>query len=1422
MPTVFVPEEIRKGLPDIACSLVEGAVQKFEQNPNLPGFRLKYVQKSDNKLICIRADKKARLVLGIIKAASDKEASSSSSGFLTTLGDDAVCALLEVILDHNYDKAKFGQPAHVAKLMAGFEAYRLEYEKRLVKPVLPEENSVPEYQKLRFGHRSYVLDEKQADALHSMHFPALLTGSAGTGKSLLAIAQIQQYLERAENGARALYLVPSDYLKHKIARDIHQACGDAIANRVDVLQPEEFLLRAGFVSAQDAFNTSNSFYTWLAQYKKHPLRQYTAERVYLECSSRASFESEEAYCSSGEKHSTLNLEEKKHLCALYNSYLAELHGQKKIDIGLNLSGPNTSNPALCYSIVVVDEAQCLGAGTISAFCKMFYAGHGLPEWLPASLLFIADVNQVSVTGARTVEQVLKSCFAERLASYHLDTTHRCPKAVVEVAQKCLNMAHRIRGELEKGASRATLKALASEVPQDVVHIANLDNQTELKKIDEVAQSHNTCLITSKDVHSLPQPLQQIALVLKPGVVVGLEMADVIICEPFEREDMLGLLRLLENSDEAKKNPAGYVDILRKLLHLYTSLTRKTQETGHVFVLSRFIGEPKYKDVWQALFPGLVESPKKANKKSPVPSPDKKSPISPDKKQSSEEQWLSTAKEFALRNDKDNLDRIFNLHLKSKLSYADYCRRIGFQPVQNTARKLDFFAPTTPRPASSSRVSKKVVQNAPQKTSVAQKKFVPGLDALNLNASENQGYILLEKTSDMEALLKYVHKHEKDVVAYLNKKFASDPQFTFHWFLSQQALTVLKKLSPKSLTDILNKNFTKTKLFAPNYPEPNAYNIFQLLLITSEGRSIISSRMSFFMENGIDVVRSLLQEFDAETVLGYTTLPKDSMFASRLSFLEYLLGEECIIGPVGHRPRQAQRSSLMLPPERPQPPKTAFGFFFEYPQPDRQFLLEFFKKIIDSVKLFRAEKRTWRVQLLNHIFGKGEPTQADRGVLWRLYRSEFGLELLVNHLMKYFEDYLEYMDFSSLFEPQESRIAVLNGAPLVASILMRCRKENKDCPHTNMLKKLFKEHRSMFRSSNLIRSYPNVSYLEHGLAGFMLSGLSDYNLCFDLFSEMGHDAVKALLGLCPRDFLVQPNEIARQIGRKKIVETIPLKRLALDNKDGHALLLYLYTAYPDAFIYTAPVHWFDLPGLTTNKPYEMAQMVRVFSLLLHSSQGLQVLLGYCRYVQDFSLLHSGLLSETLMLMKDGEPILPLGWIKEVDGKALLKLLLGKKPEFIKDLDLNDCQFDSICHLFTLLFKKEWFVYLAAMLESQPEDSVATLYHHNAKQFESCRFLELFGVALSPECDWLVKRILDADGSAKIFLEGLRRLAPLAALEFEQFMVEALGQNHREPCIAITGEDEDGLVLSKFGMFARDPGTQVEEGGELITKANPTPT
>lgn len=1407
MPKVNVPEEIRKGLPHDISTLVDSAVQKFEQTPNLPGFRLKYVPNSNNQIICIRADKKARLLLGITRAASAPEVSSSSSGFLTTLGDDAVCVLLEVIADHDYDKAQFGEHRHVAKLLTQLTEHKRLYEASQAAMQKTHEPMVPEYQKLQLGSRSYVLDEQQASALHSMHFPALLTGSAGTGKSLLAIAQILQHLDRSDDGARALYLVPSELLKNKIKQDIAKAFSALTASRVDVLLLEEFFVKTAMVRTIDDFSNPEAFYTWLDAQKRRGLAPFSKERLYLECSNRASFISEEDYINSGEKQSSLSLDERKSLCMLFDAYIAELRARKKMDIRLNPPSPETV--VLPYSIVVVDEAQCLGAASVWSLCKLFSPQTKWLENTSSNLLFIADVNQVSITGARTSAQVLKSYFAERLASYYLETTYRCPLAVVELAQQCLNLAHQIRGELEKGASRATLKAPATTAGQPVVRIANPHNQLELIEIDKIAQSHNTCLITDKPITTAGRILQQITLVFKPGVVVGLEMADVIIYEPFERNDMLGLLQLCQAPDEAKKNPSAYSPLLSKLLHLYTSITRKTQDEGHVFVLSKYIGEPRYKPVWRFLFPNLTESPTKKTKRSPKTSPDKKSPTSPDKKLSSVEQWLEIARGLAQGNHKEHIDKIFLDHVKTVMSYTDYCREIAFQPVETVAKKLAYEDVSSTKP------------QLKAKPVVSSQKFMPSLSDLEPKASQSQGYVLLESREKFEELLKYVRKNEKKVFLYLKEKFLSDPAFTFRWFLSKHALLVMDKLSPKSITTIFSKIFKAANLHDSCYPDQHGYNIFQLLLLTSEGRNFIIGRLSFFISDVPQVIASLLREFDCKSILGGGRFTENA----RMSFLEYLLGEDLVIGLAGHTLEDPDKVKSLLVPRRSQTPKTPIDYAFKHAQNDRTFLLQFFEKICEKIEPFKKEKPEWYACLLKHIFGKGDCKQADRGVLWRLYTSEFGVHLFLEIFVRNFsKDYKKYMDFQSLFAPQKSHISPLDGIPLIAIMLMRCSEGVREPNHAEVLVELFRETSYEFATTSAIRIYPDVPYLKHGLAGLMLGTLRDYKFLLEIFKALGPNITKAFLVLCPENFLVAENTIAEDVGRKNPSETIPLRRMALDKKDGHALLLHLHKVCPDFLIRTKPVDWFDPPfnasASQTRKPENYTQHVSVFSLLLHSNHGLQILYDYCRSIKDFSLLHAGLISETIFLVKGAEPMPPLRWLRDPQGSLLLKLLLKNKPQFITSLDLNDCEYEDISRLCGVLFSKEWFEYLVNMLDSQSNDTIHTLHRLGAQKLKQCSFYELFKTSLGADSAWFTKLIIDGDSNILSFSDALERLAPLALKDLETHIVNIRENIHPERRLVITGDDEDGPVLPVMSMFSQ-PRRVEEQGGEVVDLGT-TPT
>lgn len=474
--------------------------------------------------------------------------------------------ILDVVYGHAYEKSPF---IHQPKLRNLFlesngemindlitkEHFVLmdddaDEEEEIIEDLAPE-NMVP----CHLHHNKLVIcDDMQNTILEEKSLPLVISGVPGSGKSFISILSLAEYVRNAsdmEDPWPVLCTTQSPKLLTTLHNDFNTQPGieKAPKDAVQFKTYQELLVELKPELATHKLVDAKDFETWFKNYLKthnnvakirgEPLinlENYKA--AYQEFRIISGYQTKEAYQQAGQKNTLFKESSiQNFLYQAYQSYALYLQKNKYFDPSF------TSLPAQAvYKRIYVDEAQDLSL-------------------LQLENLYVLSGGQVcySGDGRQRDDNKDKLSFLTQLfhknkvtnPTVHLQTSHRCPASVINMANEISRLSSLVTGN----GQAEILQAKENSKTGGVLWVEQFAPAL-LQELNRYTDNGRLVVVAKIEDQSKALALFPKALVLTPEQVKGLQFDHVLLFDVFsspELEKADGLLAARSDLDSARKN-----------------------------------------------------------------------------------------------------------------------------------------------------------------------------------------------------------------------------------------------------------------------------------------------------------------------------------------------------------------------------------------------------------------------------------------------------------------------------------------------------------------------------------------------------------------------------------------------------------------------------------------------------------------------------------------------------------------------------------------------------------------------------------------------------------------------------------------------------------------------------------------------------
>lgn len=364
---------------------------------------------------------------------------------------DEVCALmLEVIVNHDYDKSRFLRGAAIDESrIPDIDA------DEAIGEALPVRYLHPERTAIHLLDKPISFDDTQ-EAVYRQPPPLIVVGSAGSGKTALTLEK----LKHAEG--EVLYVTHSSYLAQS-ARDLYYANGfEHTGQEAVFLSYREFVESIHVPPGREA--TWRDFAAWFGRMRQ-AFREFDSHQAFEEirgvlAAGAGGVLSRTDYLALGVRQSIFPVDLRDRLYDLFEKYRDWLGEAKLYDLNL-VAQDWQALAAPRYDFVVIDEVQDITTVQLALVLRTLKK--------PGHFLLCGDSNQIVHPNFFSWSQV-KSLFwkdptlAERQELRVLTANFRNGLEATRVANQLLKIKHRRFGSIDR-ESNFLVQAVGGEAGQ---------------------------------------------------------------------------------------------------------------------------------------------------------------------------------------------------------------------------------------------------------------------------------------------------------------------------------------------------------------------------------------------------------------------------------------------------------------------------------------------------------------------------------------------------------------------------------------------------------------------------------------------------------------------------------------------------------------------------------------------------------------------------------------------------------------------------------------------------------------------------------------------------------------------------------------------------------------------------------------------
>ncbi|WP_133134017.1 AAA family ATPase, partial [Legionella rubrilucens] len=519
-----------------------------------------------------------------------------------TVNGKSCLLLLDVVLNHDYHKSRFLKPQVLRQFLEqnvpeALSKGELTFVKADSLPALwanpqsKEEEEPIEYQKATFYNQTFItLSDIQEKAVKTP-LPAVISGAAGSGKSCVALAileqAVNQYTEVPEKPL--LYVTQSA----KLAETMHSmwlqlpAAQTEAGKKVQFLTYQQFLAQEASELKHKKAQHKTDCMTWLDNHIASYLNAAKAAKQTLSNDFKDFLKNTESmyqafrYLSgylpdnpggiSARHEQFKNDNERQWLINAYTSYKKTLDDEKNTAFHPEF---HTLKQSDLFDLVVVDEAQDLSGLELKNLRRAARNGH---------IAYCMDSNQ-SLKDTLSQRQFLLS---SGVSHVELPVTYRCPGHVVDLANAILDIKQRLTGGLADKLEYARI--IPSEQQKANPGLVQWVEPNELAKnhrLKQLAQTTQFAVVTLPQWKEKAKELFNTPLVFTPEEIKGLEYPHIAAYRLFDHDTCNDASKKINHTavksqQHRAKAEQGDASFAPHFNQLFTAFTRATQSLAIV-------------------------------------------------------------------------------------------------------------------------------------------------------------------------------------------------------------------------------------------------------------------------------------------------------------------------------------------------------------------------------------------------------------------------------------------------------------------------------------------------------------------------------------------------------------------------------------------------------------------------------------------------------------------------------------------------------------------------------------------------------------------------------------------------------------------------------------------------------------------------
>lgn len=455
--------------------------------------------------------------------------------------DKSYLLLLDVVLNHDYRKCPFFNPSVLKNYLmknADDLAQQIDHHNFIDINDVPSLNQKTtdsaslQFAPINYYNQMYIEFNDEQQTARGATLPAVISGPPGSGKSCVALSLLEQAVsQQVHNDAPVLYLTQSEPLKKMLEAAWHElpVAQNLPPNSVQFCTYLELLNK---LNIEQETVGETYFQTWFKQYcAKQKQRKKTvagyeaflkqASLLYRELRILTAYKPED-YLKLGERQTLIyDANERQWMLDIAQAYLLHLKETKRLDPALYQLPINPT-----YSHIIVDEAQDL------SHCQLKNLRDLAKECQLAACM---DTHQ-SLEDEQAKRDYLLQMLSERhYKAQHLplNTTYRCPPAIVTLANKVIEIKNSLTGGIaDKKEFTAISSASDSQIETGFVQWLDLCATEELLKL----RQKELVVVTYEEFKDEAIKLFQTPLVFTPEQIKGLEYKTVVAFRLFDKDE----------------------------------------------------------------------------------------------------------------------------------------------------------------------------------------------------------------------------------------------------------------------------------------------------------------------------------------------------------------------------------------------------------------------------------------------------------------------------------------------------------------------------------------------------------------------------------------------------------------------------------------------------------------------------------------------------------------------------------------------------------------------------------------------------------------------------------------------------------------------------------------------------------------------